>query len=267
MLDAAGYAAAIAHRGVRLIRVPTTTLAQADSCVAVKCGVNGFGKKNYLGVFAAPWAVVLDSTLLETLSDRDWRSGFSEAVKVGLVKDAWLFRQIRTGAKSIAARDMATAWPIVQRSAEIHLRHITEGGDPFELETARPLDYGHWAAHRLETMTEYRLRHGEAVAIGIAIDTEYSRLKGFSTGEVAAEVRAVLEDLCFTLADPALADRDGLLAGLEEFREHLGGRLAIAMVRGVGAAFDVGEIDRGAMGEAIASVASWKRTLAGSEVA
>src|SRR5204862_2038620 len=88
LLDAVGYAAATAHRGVRLIRVPTTVLAQADSGVGVKNGINAFGKKNFLGTFAPPAAVINDSTFLVTLSDREWRSGLAEAIKVALLKDS-----------------------------------------------------------------------------------------------------------------------------------------------------------------------------------
>lgn len=251
VLDAVGYAAAITHRGVRLIRVPTSTLAQADSCVAVKCGVNAFGKKNYLGVFASPWAVVIDPALLRTLSDRDWRCGFSEAVKVGLVKDPGLFEQLRATAGRIAARELSAAWPIIRRSAEIHLRHITDGGDPFELTAARPLDFGHWAAHRLESMTAYELRHGEAVAIGIALDATYSSLRGWLNAEDAVAVRSTLNALGFRLQHPALARTSEVMAGLDEFREHLGGRLTISMLRGIGQGFDVHEIDTGVMRDAL----------------
>ena len=173
VLDAVGYAAAIAHRGVRLVRLPTTTLSQADSGVGVKNGVNAFGKKNYLGVFSPPWAVVNDQSLLSTLSDRDWRCGFAEAVKVGLVKNAALFEDIEAQVGRISERHLDAALPVIRKSAELHLRHITESGDPFELTSARPLDFGHWAAHKLEQMTQFRLRHGEAVAIGVALDTVY----------------------------------------------------------------------------------------------
>lgn len=258
LLDVAGYAAAQAHRGVRLVRVPTTTLAQGDSCVAVKSGVNAYGMKNYLGVFAAPWAVLLDPSLLATLTERDWRSGFSEAVKVALVKDAAFFHTIDAAAARIAARDMHAAWPIIRRSAEIHLRHITDGGDPFELTTARPLDFGHWAAHRLESLTRHRIRHGEAVAIGIMIDAEYSHRRGMLSAPDLAAIRRVLgaDGLGFTIADPALADTNAILAGIDEFREHLGGRLTLCMLAGIGRGVDVHDIDSCLMHESISAVAS-----------
>lgn len=250
VLDAVGYAASIAHRGIRLVRFPTTTLAQDDSGVGVKNGVNAYGKKNFLGVFSPPYAVINDAEFLLTLSDRDWRAGFSEAVKVALVKDARLFDTIERDAPAIASRDLARAAPIIARSAELHLRHITEGGDPFELTLARPLDFGHWAAHKLEQLSGYDIRHGEAVAIGIALDTTYSALAGHLPAIDADRVIACLRALGFAIDHPLLGE-DALVDGLEEFREHLGGRLTIALLDGIGSAFDAHEIDRGRLDEAI----------------
>jgi 3-dehydroquinate synthase len=251
VLDAVGFAASIAHRGLRLVRLPTTTLAQGDSGVGVKNAVNLFGKKNWIGSFAVPWAVINDQTLLSTLSDRDFICGFSEAVKVALLKDPALFATLCRTATRIRQRDLAAALPMIQASAEWHRRHITAGGDPFEAREARPLDFGHWSAHRLEAMTDFQLRHGEAVAIGVALDTLYSSLAlGLPLADADAVVRC-LGDLGFTLGHPALHDEAGLLEGLEEFRQHLGGRLTLTMLRGVGDPIDVHEIDRARMSEAL----------------
>jgi 3-dehydroquinate synthase len=242
LLDLAGYAAAIAHRGIRLVRLPTTTLAQDDSGVGVKNGVNAFGKKNFLGAFAVPCAVINDADFLLTLHPRDWRSGFSEAVKVALVKDGAFFEEIERAAPAIAVRDPHAAGPVIRRSAELHLRHITEGGDPFETTVARPLDFGHWSAHKFEQLSGYTLRHGEAVAIGVALDTVYSSLAGDLTGPEADRVLAVLRTLGFELDHPLLDD-PRLLDGLEEFREHLGGGLTISLLHAIGDAYDAHAID------------------------
>ncbi len=179
VLDVAGFAAATAHRGVRLIRVPTTVLSQDDSAVGVKNGVNAFGKKNYLGTFAPPFAVINDFGFLATLSDRDWRGGISEAVKVALIRDRGFFEFLEEHAAALVARELAAMEQVIRRSAALHLRHIATGGDPFELGSSRPLDFGHWAAHKLEQVTNHRLRHGEAVGIGIALDSTYAYLSGF----------------------------------------------------------------------------------------
>ena len=251
VLDAVGFAAAIAHRGLRLVRLPTTTLAQADSGVGVKNAVNLFGKKNWLGSFAVPWAVINDAALLESLPDRDFVSGFSEAVKVFLLKDRGNFEGLCGVAKAIRNRDMEAALPVIRDSAEWHRRHITQGGDPFEANEARPLDFGHWSAHRLEAMTDFRLRHGEAVAIGVALDTIYSSMELGLPVEDAERVLRCLNDLGFRLSDPALRDVDGLVEGLEEFRQHLGGRLTVTMLRGVGDPIDVHEVDSEKVREAV----------------
>src|SRR5438270_3046505 len=190
VLDAVGFAAAIAHRGLRLIRLPTTTLSQADSGIGVKNSVNLFGKKNWIGTFAVPWAVINDAGLLASLPDRDFVCGFSEAVKVSLLKDRGLFERLCDDAGRIRRRDLDAALPAIQQSAEWHLRHITRGGDPFENEMARPLDYGHWSAHKLEVMTRFALRHGEAVAIGVAIDSVYSsKVHGFPRADAERVLR------------------------------------------------------------------------------
>ena len=254
VLDAVGFAVSIAHRGLRLVRIPTTTLAQADSGVGVKNAVNLFRKKNWLGAFGVPWAVVNDAAMLSTLSDRDFICGFSEAVKVALLKDPAMFARLCQQATKIGLREMQAALPAIEDSAVWHLKHITAGGDPFEMLEARPLDYGHWSAHKLEPMTDYQLRHGEAVAIGVAMDTVYSSLVHGLPAEDATRVLCCLRDLGFQLDHPALADSDALFAGMEEFRQHLGGRLTLTMLAGVGQPIDVHEIDREKMKAAIGQV-------------
>ena len=243
VLDAVGYAAAVAHRGVRLVRLPTTTLAQGDSGVGVKNAINYFGKKNWVGAFAVPWAVINDAGFLTTLSDRDFRSGFSESVKVSLLKDRDEFDWLCENAPAIHDREMSVATRAIHQSCMLHLRHITEGGDPFEMLEARPLDFGHWSAHKLEPLTNYEIRHGEAVGIGVAIDCIYSSMKfGFPESD-AMRVCDCLSTLGMQLWHNALMPIDRLMVGLEEFRQHLGGRLTITMLRDVGDMINVHEID------------------------
>lgn len=251
MLDAVGYAAAVAHRGIRLVRLPTTTLAQADSGVGVKNAINYFDKKNWVGTFAVPWAVINDTSLLRTLSARDFRSGFSEAVKVSLLKDRDEFEWLCEHAAEIRGRDVRASKKAIHRSCVLHLKHITEGGDPFEMLEARPLDFGHWSAHRLEPITKYEIRHGEAVAIGVAIDCIYSSMKfGFPESDMM-KVLECLTAIGMPLWHESLLPIDRLMQGLEEFRQHLGGRLTITMLRGAGDPINVHEIDHAAMKIAI----------------
>ncbi len=254
ILDTVGYAAAIAHRGIRLIRVPTTTLAQADSGVGVKNAVNWFKKKNWKGTFAAPWGVVNDERLLEGLSDRDFRCGFSEAVKVSLLKSPEFFQFLTGAAEAIAAREQPQTSIAIRESVLLHLWHITRGGDPFELQQARPLDFGHWSAHKLEAITQYRLRHGEAVAIGVAVDTVYSHLQLGLPRSLADATLKTLLGLQLPIWDSAL-NESVIFDGLEEFRQHLGGELTVTLLKQVGQPVDVHTIDRGAMREAMSYVA------------
>ena len=239
LLDMVGLAAATAHRGVRLIRIPTTTLAQDDSGVGVKNGVNAFGKKNFIGTFAPPFAVINDFDLLASLSDRDKRAGYIEAVKVACIRDSEFFVRLEQDALALAAFEPEPMKHLIRRSAELHLNHIANGGDPFEMGSARPLDFGHWAAHKLEQMSGYRLRHGEAVAIGIALDVLYSVQQGLLAGPAAERILSLLERLGFTLFDIELESVSasgelGVLEGLEEFREHLGGELTITLLSDLG---------------------------------
>jgi 3-dehydroquinate synthase len=263
VLDAAGYAASTVHRGVRLIRLPSTVLSQDDSAVGVKNGVNAFGQKNYLGTFAPPYAVINDFKLLTTLSDRDWRGGLSEAVKAALIRDAPFFDFIESRAAALIGRDMTAMEAVIRRSAELHLQHITTGGDPFETGSSRPLDFGHWAAHKLERLSSHRLRHGQAVSIGIALDTTYSQLAGWLPEPEWRRIIALLQDLELPVFTPEMGrhldDEQHaacVLRGLDEFREHLGGRLTIMLLRGIGQPFDVHEIDRELVARSIAVLKS-----------
>lgn len=250
VLDMVGYAAATAHRGVRLIRIPTTVLAQNDSAVGVKNGINAFGKKNFLGSFAPPYAVLNDFDFLTTLRIRDWRSGITEGIKVALIKDADFFEFIMSNAKKLAQRDMEVMQQLIYRCAQLHLEHIATSGDAFESGSSRPLDFGHWAAHKLEQLTDFRLRHGEAVAIGIALDSTYSYLSGLLSRTEWKHIINTLKAIGFTLSIPELAEQLNsppasrcLLAGLTEFREHLGGELTLMLLQGIGEGVEVHEVD------------------------
>jgi len=252
LLDVVGLAAATAHRGVRHVRIPTTTLSQDDSGVGVKNGINAFGKKNFIGTFAPPFAVINDFDLLASLPARDKRAGYIEAVKVALIRDSAFFNQIERDAEKLAGFDAEAMQRLIYRSAELHMNHIATSGDPFEFGSARPLDFGHWAAHKLEQISEYRIRHGEAVAIGIALDVIYSRRMGYLDSVSTERILSLLERLGFEPFANELLHEDSsgnlvVLKGLEEFREHLGGQLTITLLQGVGRGFEVHEMDAAAV--------------------
>lgn len=248
VLDAIGLGASLVHRGLRQIRVPTTVLAQCDAGLGVKNGVNRFGHKNFLGTFTPPYAIINDRRFLETLDDRSWRAGIAEAVKVAIIKDVEFFTALESQAPLLSRRDGAAMQVLIERCAALHLDHIVNGGDPFERGSSRPLDFGHWSAHRLETLSRHRLQHGEAVAIGVALDSLYAAELGRISGDDARRVIAVLSQCGFRLWDEILdlRDADGrrsVLGGLTQFREHLGGELTLAMPDGLGQRSDIHVFD------------------------
>jgi len=247
-LDLVGYVASSTHRGIRHVRVPTTVLAQNDSGVGVKNGVNAFGVKNLLGSFAPPFAVLNDADFLRTLQPRDKIAGIAEAVKVALIRDRVFFEWLEAKADALRACESAAMSRMIRRCAELHMRQIAHGGDPFENGSARPLDYGHWSAHKLEALTAHELRHGEAVAIGLALDARYSVQVGMLPAGGEDRVHALLKRFGFHLWHAALESRDAdghwlLLRGLEEFREHLGGELTITLLRDIGVGEEVHQMD------------------------
>ena len=256
VLDMVGFAAAISHRGIRLIRIPTTVLSQNDSAVGVKNSINAFGKKNYLGTFTPPFAVLNDFTFLESLEDRDWASGISEAIKVALIKDLEFFEWLEKAAPALASREMEPMKKHIIRSARHHMDHIA-GVDPFEFGSSRPLDFGHWAAHKLEKLSDFRIRHGEAVAIGIALDSAYSFLQGRIEEADLLRVFKVFHALGLSLYAPELQE-DALLQGLKEFQEHLGGRLTIMLLDKLGKGVEVHEMDSILIVKALHLLQNWE---------
>ncbi len=256
VLDAVGFAASLVHRGLRLIRVPTTVLAQNDSGVGVKNAINYRQTKNLLGAFAPPFAVINDFDFLRGLSDTAWTDGIAEAFKVALIKDRSFFDWLCAQARALRARDEAAMEQLVRRCAELHLEHIRSNGDPFEFGQARPLDFGHWSAHRLEAASGYAISHGRAVAIGLVLDAWYAVLNHWLEASAFEALYEGLSAAGFDLWDRLLeaVSEEGfllLLHGLREFREHLGGHLCITMPRGVGARHEIHEMNHDQIAAAV----------------
>lgn len=261
LIDAVGYVAATAHRGIRLLRLPTTVLAQNDAGIGVKNSVNALGSKNFLGTFSPPAGVINDFDFLRTLPVRERCAGMAEAIKVALVKDPSFFTWLVAHAAELAQGKEAQLEHLVYETAKLHLAHIAQGGDPFESGSARPLDFGHWAAHKLEALTEHRLQHGEAVAIGIALDTRYAVATKMLAPEIGDAVLALIRRLGLPTYDLALEKTDShgrplFISGLEEFRQHLGGNLCITLLRGVGEGVQVNQMDT----EQILAARDWLKT-------
>jgi 3-dehydroquinate synthase len=248
MLDAVGLAASLVHRGVRLVRMPSTALSQDDGGVGVKTGINLGDVKNLIGTFAPPYAVVNDLALLRTLPRDVMLDGVAEAFKVAIIKDAGFFDFLCANAESVGQGEPAVLEETVRRSAVLHLDHIRQGADPFEMGDARPLDFGHWAAHRLEGLSSYAVRHGQGVAVGIALDSYYAWRKGLIRKEEFDRILDAFVRAGLPVWHPLLEAReaDGNLAvieGIEQFREHLGGRLCVTLPDGIGRRVEVNELD------------------------
>jgi 3-dehydroquinate synthase len=247
-LDAIGFGATTAHRGVRFVRFPTTTLSQDDSGVGVKNGINSFGKKNWIGTFSVPYAVINDFEFLKSQDPEVSRIGLIEAIKVALVKDADFFEWIEKNVIALNELRAPELEECVKRSALLHATHIADGGDSFEMGSSRPLDFGHWSAHKLEQLTNFELSHAAAVSIGMVLDTLYSERFSLLDSSKSKRIFDVLRQLRMPLYHEKLAELndDGdleIIAGLEDFREHLGGKLTVLLLKDIGTGIDVNELD------------------------
>lgn len=265
VLDAVGLVAATSHRGIRHVRIPTTVQAQSDSGVGVKNGVNLFDSKNYIGSFAPPFAVLNDRDFVMNLARRDKIAGMAEAVKVALIRDRDFFQWLELHADELVICNRDAMAAMIRRCAELHMHQIAHGGDPFETGSARPLDFGHWSAHKVESLTRYHVRHGEAVALGIALDTRYSVLVGLLQAGTEERICFLLEHLGFKLWHPVLEKKavNGnyeILQGLQDFQEHLGGELTVTLLAGIGEGVEVHRVDESLVLESIA----WLRQRNGS---
>jgi len=256
VLDAVGFAAAIFHRGVRQIRIPTTILAQDDSGVGVKNAVNFLGSKNLLGTFAPATAVINDSLFISSLSERDRLAGIAEAFKVALIKDEHFYDYLKANTEGIKSGDPLVIENLIKRSAKLHMDHICQNGDPFEKGSSRPLDFGHWSAHKLEALTDHELSHGEAVAIGICVDMLIAALLGMLELQTSLDVISTFQKTGYAIWHPALEQKNernelAVVRGLTEFKEHLGGRLTIPMPTRIGKMTDIHELSPSVVKEAL----------------
>jgi len=249
--DLAGFAAAVLRRGVRFVQVPTTLLAQVDSSVGGKTGINSAQGKNLIGAFHQPSLVLADTAVLETLTPRDFLAGYGEVVKYGLLGDAAFFAWLEGQGPALAAGDVAARIAAVRRScemkAEIVVRDETEQGD------RALLNLGHTFGHALEAATGYsdRLLHGEGVAIGCALAFELSARMGLCSQEDPSRVRAHLDAMGMKkdLADiPGdLPDAAGLLALMGQDKKVVDGKLRFILARGIGEAFVTSDVDPAAV--------------------
>ena len=246
--DLAGFAAAILRRGVRFVQIPTSLLAQVDSSVGGKTGINSTHGKNLIGAFHQPSLVLADTEVLGTLTERDFLAGYGEVVKYGLLGDYKFFQWLEDNASSAAAGDMTARITAVKRSvqmkADIVSRDETEQGE------RALLNLGHTFCHALEAATGYsdRLLHGEGVAIGCALAFELSARLGLCPQEDPSRLRAHLRQMKMKvdLSDIAgeLPDADGLIALMAQDKKVADGKLTFILARGIGQAFITSDVPR-----------------------
>jgi len=244
--DLAGFAAAILRRGVRFVQIPTSLLAQVDSSVGGKTGINAGAGKNLIGAFHQPSLVLADISVLDTLTGREFLSGYGEVVKYGLLGDEAFFSWLEQNGPALARGDTALRAEAVRRSvqmkADIVARDETEQGE------RALLNLGHTFCHALETATGYsdRLLHGEGVAIGCALAFDVSARLGLCPQEDPGRVRAHLRgmgmktDLSDIPGD--LADSDALIALMAQDKKVVDGQLRFVMARRIGDSFVTGDV-------------------------
>lgn len=244
--DLAGFAAAVLRRGVRFVQVPTSLLAQVDSSVGGKTGINSLQGKNLVGAFHQPTLVLADIDLLDTLTERDFLAGYGEVVKYGLLGDAEFFGWLEENGSGLRAGDKEARAYAVRRSvemkADIVVRDETEQGD------RALLNLGHTFCHALEAATGYsdRLLHGEGVAIGCALAFEVSSRLGLCAQEDPSRVRAHLSAMGMKtdLADipGELPNADALISLMGQDKKVIDGKLRFIMARGIGEAFVTSDV-------------------------
>ncbi|MDT8326129.1 MAG: 3-dehydroquinate synthase [Roseovarius sp.] len=245
--DLVGFASAILRRGVRFVQVPTSLLAQVDSSVGGKTGINTPQGKNLIGAFHQPSLVLADTEVLGTLTTRDFLAGYGEVVKYGMLGDSTFFQWLEGNASRAAAGDMAARIYAVKRSVEMKAAIVTR--DETEQGDRALLNLGHTFCHALEAATGYsdRLLHGEGVAIGCALAFELSARMGLCSQEDPSRVRAHLRDMKMKvdLSDimGELPDADGLIALMGQDKKVVDGKLRFILARGIGEAFITSDVD------------------------
>jgi 3-dehydroquinate synthase len=249
--DLAGFAAAILRRGVRFVQLPTSLLAQVDSSVGGKTGINATHGKNLIGAFHQPSLVLADTDVLSSLSPRDFLAGYGEVVKYGLLGDYKFYQWLEGNASRAASGDMAARITAVTRSvqmkADIVARDETEEGE------RALLNLGHTFCHALEAATGYsdRLLHGEGVAIGCALAFDLSARLGLCPQEEPSRLRAHLRDMNMKadLSDipGELPDADALITLMAQDKKVSDGALTFILARGIGQAFVTKDVPRAAL--------------------
>jgi len=250
--DMAGFAAATYLRGIALVHVPTTLLAQVDSAIGGKVGVNHPLGKNLIGAFYQPHAVVIDPTVLATLPRREFRAGLYEVIKYGVTSSAGLFDRVNRDRTAIFAREPAALTPVIAESCDIKARVVS--ADEREAGPRMILNFGHTAGHAIEAVTKYRrYRHGEAIAYGMLVAAQLASARG----ALADRDKKALADLIAGLGPlPAIADVSTaqVLEAMRHDKKVVSGRLHFVLPTAIGSTAIVDDVTEKEMRQALKQV-------------
>jgi len=250
--DTAGFAAATYLRGVALVHVPTTLLAQVDSAIGGKVGVNHPLGKNLIGAFYQPHGVVVDPLVLGTLPRREFRAGLYEVIKYGMTSSAALFDRVGKERQAIFARAPETLTPVIAESCRIKAGVVA--ADEREAGPRRILNFGHTAGHAIESVTKYRrFRHGEAVGYGMLVAAEVATARG----ALADHDRQALADLIASLGPlPPIADIPAvqMIEAMQHDKKMVAGRLHFVLPTAIGATTIVDDVTEKEIGRALKRV-------------
>jgi 3-dehydroquinate synthase len=250
--DMAGFAAATYLRGIALVHVPTTLLAQVDASIGGKVGVNHALGKNLIGAFYQPLAVAIDPSVLQTLPRREFRAGLYEVIKYGMTSSQPLFERVGRERTAIFSKDATAVEAVISESCRIKASVVA--ADEKEAGLRRILNFGHTAGHALEAVTKYRrYRHGEAVGYGMLVAAELAVMRG----ALAAPDRAALADLIASLGPlPPIADISTreMLDAMQHDKKMVAGRLNYVLPTGIGSTTIVDDVTEKEMKGALVKV-------------
>ena len=231
--DITGFVAATFHRGIPFVQIPTTLIGMVDSSIGGKTGINLPAGKNLIGAYHQPAAIYVDVDYLKSLPERQFRSGMAEVVKCGVVADAALFETLERVPERVMRRDPEVLSRLIEACCRIKVRVVSE--DPREAGRRIVLNFGHTIGHALETLTRYRLAHGEAVAIGMVAEARIAARAGLASAELAARLAALLERIGLPTEIPAGVAASAILAVARRDKKARQGRIAYALPARLGA--------------------------------
>jgi 3-dehydroquinate synthase len=240
--DLAGFVAATYMRGVPLVHLPTTLLAQVDSSLGGKTGVNHGKLKNVIGAFYQPRLVISDIATLKTLPEEEFKNGLAEVIKYAVIRDAELFQRLETNLERLEAREMGMLEAVISRCAAIKAEIVEK--DENDLGIRNILNYGHTVGHAVETAADFHIGHGRAVAIGMMAEARMAREMDILPRSGLERIRELLVRVGLPVKIPGL-DIDGILRAMGHDKKKAGGRLRFALPRAVGQACLSDEVDAG----------------------